>query len=191
MGRDGKFAVSGYACVSVGGILLLLAGMSTNVRAAKRSSNSHNFHASAIFRAGDIQNGEVVGHPATKTLPSATTAQDPGARASSGDAGSPLASLSSYELEYFQDGLARFMELDSVAGQAPGEPGSGLGPTFNSNSCGSCHSQPAIGGSSPATNPLLNVATDYGAKNEVPSFLTVDGPVREVRFPFVVTPGGR
>ena len=107
MGRNRKFpGLSGYACVSLGGILLLLAGMSTNVRAAKRSSNSHNFHASAIFRAGDRQHCEVVGQPATKTLPSATTAQDPGARASSGDAGSPLASLSSCELEYFQDGLA-------------------------------------------------------------------------------------
>jgi CxxC motif-containing protein (DUF1111 family) len=176
--------------MSLGGILLLSAGVSTNVRAAKRLASSQNFNASTILRAGDIHDAQAVGRPASQTPSSATTAQDPGARTSSGDAGSPLASLSSYELEYFQDGLTRFMEVDSVAGQAPGEPGSGLGPTFNSNSCGSCHSQPAIGGSSPATNPLLNAATDYGAKNEVPSFLTVDGPVREVRFPFVVTLGG-
>jgi cytochrome c peroxidase len=26
----------------------------------------------------------------------------------------------------------------------------GLGPTFNSNSCSSCHAQPALGGSSPS-----------------------------------------
>jgi CxxC motif-containing protein (DUF1111 family) len=142
------------------------------------------------FPRSDIHAAQAVGQLASQIFNSVTMALDPGARTNSSDAGSPLASLSSYELEYFQDGLTRFMEVDSVAGQAPGEPGSGLGPTFNSNGCGSCHSQPAMGGSSPATNPLLNVATDYGAKNTVPSFLTVDGPIREVRFPFVVTPGG-
>ena len=31
----------------------------------------------------------------------------------------------------------------------PGETGSGLGPTFNGNSCAMCHAQPATGGSSP------------------------------------------
>ena len=58
----------------------------------------------------------------------------------------------------------------------------GLGPTFNLDSCSGCHSQPAIGGTSPATNPQVAVATLMGAKNVVPSFITANGPIREARF---------
>src|SRR5262249_27396646 len=66
----------------------------------------------------------------------------------------------------------------------------GLGPTFNGNSCAQCHAQPSIGGSSPGTaspqnpgpNPQVALATMDGATNTVPSFITADGPVREVRF---------
>jgi CxxC motif-containing protein (DUF1111 family) len=46
----------------------------------------------------------------------------------------------------------------------------------------SCHSQPAIGGTSPAINPLFEVATKLGGRNQIPWFLTPNGPVREVRF---------
>jgi CxxC motif-containing protein (DUF1111 family) len=119
-----------------------------------------------------------------------TTAQDPGVRTGSAGAGSPLSMLSASEMEYYQDGLSRFMEVDSVRGTAPGESGTGLGPTFNSNSCASCHSQPAIGGTSPAVNPQIAVGLDYGATNSIPSFITADGPVREVRFPYVVNSNG-
>jgi len=35
----------------------------------------------------------------------------------------------------------------------------GLGPRFNLDSCSGCHSQPTIGGTSPATNPQVAVAT--------------------------------
>jgi hypothetical protein len=41
---------------------------------------------------------------------------------------------------------------------------------FNSNSCLTCHVQPAAGGSSPAANPLIAIATLNGAKNMVPWF---------------------
>jgi CxxC motif-containing protein (DUF1111 family) len=82
------------------------------------------------------------------------------------------------------------MEVDSVSGSVPGEEASGLGPTFNGNSCAQCHSQPAIGGSSPGLNspqnpvpnPQVALATLNGATNTVPSFITPDGPVREARF---------
>src|SRR5262249_40540921 len=67
---------------------------------------------------------------------------------------------------------------DGVAGG----DNNGLGPRFNSNSCASCHSQPAFGGSSPASNPLIAVAKVAGAKNAVPWFITANGPIREVRF---------
>jgi PAS domain-containing protein len=43
----------------------------------------------------------------------------------------------------------------------------GLGPRFNSNQCFSCHSQPNMGGTSPAKNPLPEVAGLDGAKNAV------------------------
>jgi CxxC motif-containing protein (DUF1111 family) len=125
-------------------------------------------------------------------------AQDPGPRAGTVNAGTPLSSLSPAQLQFFQDGLSRFLQVDSVSGQMAGEPGVGLGPGFNSNSCASCHGQPAVGGSSPSTqyypfvgpNPQVAAATDYGGVNSVPFFITLDGPVREARFPFAVSASG-
>ncbi|MEO8125963.1 MAG: di-heme oxidoredictase family protein [Bryobacteraceae bacterium] len=57
----------------------------------------------------------------------------------------------------------------------------GLGPMFNLDSCGGCHSQPAFGGSAPQVNPQVAVANKAGALNRIPSFITSDGPVREAR----------
>ena len=53
---------------------------------------------------------------------------------------------------------------------------------MNLDSCGGCHSQPAIGGSSPKVNPQFDFATLRGADNRVPSLITTKGPVREARF---------
>jgi len=39
-------------------------------------------------------------------------------------------------------------------------------------------------------NPQVAAATDAGAKNTIPTFITADGPVREARFPFVVNSHG-
>src|SRR5258707_14088091 len=102
-------------------------------------------------------------------------AHDLGVRAGSIGAGQPLSTLSADELQYFQNGMDRFNQVDSVRGDIPGEPGIGLGPTFNANSCGSCHAQPAVGGSSPApnaiphfgSNPQIAIATIDGAKNSI------------------------
>src|SRR5262249_18158143 len=41
--------------------------------------------------------------------------------------------------------------------------------------------QPAVGGTSPAANPQVAVATKNGGTNTLPSFITLDGPVREAR----------
>lgn len=117
-------------------------------------------------------------------------AKDPGVRAGTVNAGQPLSSLSPSQLQYFNDGFARFNEVDQVA--------NGLGPTFNSNSCGNCHAQPSTGGTSPRTdqfpnigpNPQIEAATASGATNKIPFFVTPDGPVREARFPLAVTPNG-
>jgi CxxC motif-containing protein (DUF1111 family) len=103
---------------------------------------------------------------------------DPGVRGGTAGAGAPFEGLTADEKAFFQDGLARFAEIESVTGAT----NNGLGPRFNSNQCLSCHAQPAAGGSSPARNPLFQVATLQGAKNAMPWFLAQNGPVREARF---------
>jgi len=103
---------------------------------------------------------------------------DPGVRAGAPGAGGPLPGLTADETAFFNDGLARFAEIEVVTGGT----NNGLGPRFNSNQCLSCHAQPAGGGSSPAQNPMIAVATLNGAKNVVPWFITPNGPVREARF---------
>ena len=103
---------------------------------------------------------------------------DPGVRGGAAGAGTPLQGLTADESAFFQDGLARFAEVEAVTGGN----NNGLGPRFNSNQCLSCHAQPAGGGSSPAINPQVGVATLQGAKNVVPWFVTSTGPVREARF---------
>ena len=103
---------------------------------------------------------------------------DPGVRAGPADGGTPLKGLTADEAAFFQDGLARFAEVEVVTKGL----NNGLGPRFNSNQCFSCHSQPDAGGSSPARNPQLEVAHLNGAKNTVPWFITQSGPIREARF---------
>jgi CxxC motif-containing protein (DUF1111 family) len=127
-----------------------------------------------------------------------TSAHDPGARAGSVGAGLPLATLSGAQQAFFDDGLARFIEVDSVDGSEPDAPGHGLGPGYNATGCGACHSQPSAGGTSPradtypfvGANPQMAAAASYGATNAVPSFVRSDGPVLETRFPFVVDAQG-
>jgi len=119
---------------------------------------------------------------------------DPGVRGGGAAAGGPLSSVAANIpatiLNFFNDGKARFQEVDSVSGTVAGEEGVGLGPRYNSRSCAFCHAQPAVGGTSPATNPQVTDATADGARNTVPSFITSAGPVREARFPFFFDSNG-
>ena len=108
--------------------------------------------------------------------------RDPGPRAGDAGAGEVMPGLSPELQSFFDDAREDFMEVDSVSGTISGEEGSGLGPTFNGNGCAQCHAFPAVGGSSPITNPQVALANLDGAKNTVPSFITTDGPVREARF---------
>ncbi len=115
---------------------------------------------------------------------------DPGPRPGASGAGGPVPTLNPNEVRFWDGGLRLFAQTDSVRGALPGEPGSGLGPAFNGNGCGECHSQPAIGGSSPGPaspqnpipNPQVALATLDGATNMVPPFITPAGPVRAARF---------
>jgi CxxC motif-containing protein (DUF1111 family) len=118
---------------------------------------------------------------------------DPGVRSNTGvNAGQPLASVASSanDFTFFQTGLAQFTEHQTVTGDNPG-----LGPRFNLDSCGSCHSQPAPGGTSPASGVFPNIGPNpqsqviangivNGGSNHIPSFVQPSGPVREARFPF-------
>jgi CxxC motif-containing protein (DUF1111 family) len=103
---------------------------------------------------------------------------DPGVRGGAAGAGGPLQGLTADETAFFLDGQARFAEIEVVNKGA----NNGLGPRFNSNQCFSCHSQPNMGGTSPAKNPLPEVAALDGAKNAVPWFIVPNGPIREARF---------
>jgi len=108
--------------------------------------------------------------------PGQFVARDPGVRGGAAGAGEKLEGLSRAQRAVFEAGLEDFAEEDMI--------GSGLGPRFNLDSCAGCHSQPAIGGSSPAVNPQIAVATAFGARNTMPSFIRPNGPVREARFKY-------
>ena len=99
---------------------------------------------------------------------------DPGVRGGDPGAGGALTGLNDVERGYFDVAKEVFQEVDAGP--------DGLGPRFNLDSCSGCHSQPTIGGTSPATNPQVAVATLMGAKNVVPPFVTANGPIREARF---------
>src|SRR5882762_3049165 len=101
-------------------------------------------------------------------------ATDPGVRGGDPGVGGALPGLNDVERQYFDVAKEVFQEVDAGP--------DGLGPRFNLDSCSGCHSQPTIGGTSPATNPQVAVATLMGAKNVVPPFITANGPVREARF---------
>ena len=92
--------------------------------------------------------------------------------------------------------------LGSNTGQDPNlatlTNSSGLGARFNGDQCSVCHQQPAIGGSGgflvpnpqdppnryrKPENPMFDLIPHRkGAQNNVPSFITQYGPIREVRF---------
>src|ERR1700682_3472174 len=83
---------------------------------------------------------------------------DPGVRSNTGvNAGQPFTSVtaSQNDLAFFQTRLGQFNEHQTVTGNNPG-----LGPRFNLDSCGACHSQPAPGGTSPASGIFPNVGSN-------------------------------
>jgi CxxC motif-containing protein (DUF1111 family) len=95
---------------------------------------------------------------------------DPGPRTGTSVGGS----LTGIDQGFFNAAKGKFNEIEAVP--------DGLGPRFNLNSCGGCHIQPVAGGSSPAVNPQIAVATLLGAHNTIPSFIHQNGPIREARF---------
>src|SRR5437868_10489845 len=133
-------------------------------------------------------------------------AKDPGPRPNPASAiPVPVAGLNDNETALFNESLLRVSELegscDTCAQQPqntlptdpdPNNPFSptslvnsaGMSPVFNADQCFTCHSQPAIGGSSPAHNPADKIAHRLGGTNTVPQFEAPDGAFREVRFKY-------
>src|SRR5271163_3795515 len=112
----------------------------------------------------------------------APAAHDPGIRNDGlAGAGGPLPNLPGPLTQLFLAARTNFEEVETVAGA-----NGGFGPTMNLNSCAGCHVNPAIGGTSPATNnpqvSFYNQSLDH-TRNSLPFFITPNGPVREARFP--------
>src|SRR6266513_1148279 len=107
-------------------------------------------------------------------------ASDPGVRGGAAGAGAQLAGLSATQAAFFTAGAAEYAEEDNVP--------EGLGPRMNLDSCGGCHIQPALGGTSPFVNPQAAFAGKDGGTDSVPPFIYANGPVREARF--VLNPDG-
>ncbi|HET9597869.1 MAG TPA: di-heme oxidoredictase family protein [Anaeromyxobacteraceae bacterium] len=115
----------------------------------------------------------------------APAAVDPGPRGGPPGAGDALPGLAAADQAFFTAGKEDFEAVSSVQGDAVvAGTEAGLGPRFNLDSCAGCHKHPAIGGSSPALNPQVALATLQGATNDVPWFVRANGPIREARFKF-------
>jgi CxxC motif-containing protein (DUF1111 family) len=155
-------------------LALLVAGCnSSGDEASPTTADATTTSAQAQASSGSIRD-----FPAAVATPTSTTsltgARDPGVRGGVAGAGDPLPLASTSERKIFLIDQGDFNDAEA--------PNAGLGPTMNLDSCGGCHSQPAIGGSSPAVNPQIAFATKQGARNTVPSFLSLNGPIREARF---------
>ncbi len=125
-------------------------------------------------------------------IPQLTLAQtDPGVQSGNRGTGATLipSGDSTGFLAFFNDGQKRFQDVESVSNSPNGN--NGLGPRFNSNSCSSCHAQPAVGGTGAAMNPQFAFAGSSVAPNDAtPYFITATGPTREARFPFFFNSNG-
>ncbi|HEV2176691.1 MAG TPA: di-heme oxidoredictase family protein [Terriglobia bacterium] len=142
----------------------------------------------------------VLGLVGSQVLASGSLAVDPGVRGGTAGAGGFVTGLTTQQAQVGTDITPYFSQVNNVPEPADQSSPGGLGPRFNSNSCASCHAQPAIGGASPLPaslggpgNPLFNVYQLMGAQNTMPSFETTSGPVLVPLFPFesdLITPDG-
>jgi CxxC motif-containing protein (DUF1111 family) len=165
---------SARTLASLAAMLLASAAWSGTALAQAASSPTAGAPAVNANAAGSTTDTNVAGRGQTSTGNAASRPTDPGVRGGDPGAGGALSGLNDAERQYFEVAKDVFQEVDAGP--------DGLGPRFNLDSCSGCHSHPSIGGSSPATNPQVAVATLMGAKNVVPSFITANGPIREARF---------
>jgi CxxC motif-containing protein (DUF1111 family) len=143
----------------------------------------------ALLFVGSVASAQNRGGPGPGSSdPSGPT--DPGVQTASRGTGASLINSSNDPSGYtafFNDGLNRFQEVETVSNSA----NVGLGPRFNSNQCSSCHAQPAVGGSGAAVNPqFLFVSSGVAPGSTTPSFITANGPTLEARAPFFLNSSG-
>jgi len=145
----------------------------TNVALAVSAVGFLSFEFSIVSPRAQTTSGTAA--PAeTTAVGSVSAAKDPGHRGGGSGAGAAIDGLDGDQLDYFNKALDEFSDVEGVT--------DGLGPRMNLDSCKGCHLQPAVGGSSPAVNPQFAFATQDGSTDQVPSFITKNGPVREARF---------
>jgi CxxC motif-containing protein (DUF1111 family) len=149
--------------------IVLLLAICTAAAAYFPASTKATKHTAA---AGKLQ--------ANVSLPPSVTATDPGPRPLPANAGSFLTTLSANEQQIEPSITTEFNRTHDVVVTSPVD--GGLGPRFNENSCASCHAYPAVGGSSPPTNPMATIYNADGATNSLPFFISSTGPILEARF---------
>jgi len=182
---------------SVGGLLLALALMGATTLAAQTDPGPRPVGNQSFAAAGptDVNGNHLLTTPVLDTHQPADAIGNEGA-------GNPIRQPDP-EAAFWGRTIAIFGQLSSVNGGTDtsinpftGQPNNnptlvGLGPAFNGNSCFMCHSQPAIGGTSPAPgtpgfsqNPQITVAHALGATNsaDLSAFIKQNGPIREARF---------
>jgi CxxC motif-containing protein (DUF1111 family) len=150
--------------VSLTAVTVMLLGATASAQSAHRDDRGHHRGTGTT----------------TTTSSATTTVTDPGVRGGAPGAGGMLGGLTASQQAFFTAAQASFQVIETVP--------VGLGPGFNELSCASCHIFPAVGGSSPTTNPQVTDANALGATNVIPSFVTANGPIREARF--VLNPDG-
>lgn len=139
----------------------------------------------AVLMAVGLLSAALSAMPGAQSLPKpeitaqAFVATDPGVRKCDPPddlaclgAGGPVPGLTDAELQLWIAGLGAFSDVEGVK--------DGLGPRFNLDNCLGCHSQPALGGTSPAVNPQVEMVTKFPG-NRLPFFITAYGPTREAR----------
>jgi CxxC motif-containing protein (DUF1111 family) len=169
-GLEVDMARSQFACgVSLTAIAVMMLGAAAE---AQNIANTQQNMVPSNQGSGGRNHGG--GGTGTTTSAISAAAVDPGPRGGAAGAGGPLPGLSTDQLAFFTAATARFEAVETVL--------TGLGPGFNDIVCSNCHAFPAVGGSSPATNPQVADAALMGAQNVIPSFITSTGPIREARF---------
>jgi hypothetical protein len=99
---------------------------------------------------------------------------DPGPRGSAAGAGAPLPGLTADELAFFQDGLSRFLDIETVTGaNNTGRAAPQLKPVLFLPLAARCRRF------EPAKNPLIAVATLNGVTNKLPWLITPTDPIRD------------
>src|SRR5215469_8135529 len=153
--------------------LASVAAMMAGLTAPQKPLAQNVHHAIGRQGNGTAQGGSVqtgcCGSQSSKAV-------DPGVRGGPAGAGGPVGGLNADQQAFFPAAQDSFQVIETVP--------DGLGPGFNELSCGICHIFPAVGGSSPTTNPQVTDANAMGATNVIPSFITANGPIREARFVF-------